>query len=148
MVGGGFRRPREYRDPNGSAFGTGVSADPMTKPTLVCVVDDDQSIRRSLDNLLASVGIEVQTFASAEDYLRSEALDTTACLILDFVLAGMNGLELMQHLKTLEKPVPVVMLTAHDDADVRRQAMSLGARAFLTKPLDANQLMCIVHKLV
>src|SRR5262245_31696298 len=120
----------------------------MTKPQLVCVVDDDESIRRSLDNLLASVGIEVRTFGSAEDYLRSDVLGTTACLILDFVLAGMNGLELMQHLKTLEKPVPVVMLTAHDDADLRRQALSLGARAFLTKPLDASQLLCLVHRLV
>ena len=120
----------------------------MTKPRLVCVVDDDESIRRSLENLFASVGIEVRTFASAEDYLRSDALDTTHCLILDFVLVRMNGLELMQRLKTMQRPVVVVMLTAHDDADVRRQALSSGALAFLTKPLDACELMSIMQKMV
>jgi len=112
------------------------------------VVDDDESIRRSLENLLASVGIEVRTFASAEDYLESGALDTTACLILDFVLAGMNGLELMQRLRARQSPIVVVMLTAHDDADVRRQALSSGARAFLTKPLDACELMSIMRTTV
>ena len=120
----------------------------MTKPRLVCVVDDDESIRRSLENLLASVGIEVRTFASAEDYLRSDALDTTDCLILDFVLAGMNGLELLQRLKTMQRPIVVVMLTAHDDGDVQRQALSSGARAFLTKPLDACELMSIMRTMV
>ena len=120
----------------------------MTKPRLVCVVDDDESIRRSLENLLASVGIEVRTFASAEDYLRSDALDTTDCLILDFVLVGMNGLELMQRLKAMQRLIVVVMLTAHDDGDVQRQALSSGARAFLTKPLDACKLISIIQTMV
>lgn len=113
----------------------------MNVRQLVTVVDDDESLRRSLGNLLSSLGIEVETFASGESFLASPALDETRCLVLDLRLEGMSGLELMAELAARGRNLPVVMLTAHGDEGIRAQAMKAGAIGFLTKPFRADTLL-------
>ncbi|HSY21807.1 MAG TPA: response regulator [Polyangiaceae bacterium] len=108
---------------------------------LVTVVDDDESLRRSVENLLSSVGMEVATLASAEAFLTSSSLDETRCLVLDLRMEGMSGLELVARLAALGKPIPFILLTAHGDQDVRQQALKAGAIAFLTKPFRADDLV-------
>jgi len=105
---------------------------------VVCVVDDDESLRRSVRNLLSSVGFRVETFASAEEFLESTHRANTGCLVLDLRMAGMNGLDLLRHLAAAGSRVPVIILTAHGDEEARRQAFEAGAVVFLGKPFRSD----------
>src|SRR5256886_16845836 len=96
---------------------------------VVSVVDDDESLRRSLRNLLRSVGFGVETFASAEEFLRSAQRGSTSCLVLDLRLSGMSGLDLLQQLAVEVSHIPVVILTAHGDVDRRRRCVHAAALA-------------------
>ena len=111
----------------------------------ICLVDDDASLRDSVSNLLNSVGFEVVVFESAETFLASDVLARTGCLVLDLRLQGMNGLDLMSHLISVAQAVPTIVLTGHGDEVVRRQALALGASAFLTKPFRARELIAAVR---
>jgi FixJ family two-component response regulator len=111
----------------------------------ICLVDDDASLRDSVSNLLNSVGFQVVVFESAETFLASGVLGRTGCLVLDLRLQGMNGLDLMSHLISVAQAVPTIVLTGHGDEVVRRQALSLGATAFLTKPFGARELIAAVR---
>jgi FixJ family two-component response regulator len=108
---------------------------------IVAVVDDDASLRRSVRNLLTSVGFRVQAFASAEEFLESPHRANTGCLVLDVRMAGMNGLDLLKHLGAIGSRIPVVMLTAHGDDEARRRALQAGAVAFLGKPFRGDALL-------
>jgi FixJ family two-component response regulator len=112
---------------------------------IVSVVDDDASLRRSVRNLLTSVGFRVQAFASAEEFLASPQRTHTACLVLDLRMAGMNGLELLKHLGTTGSRIPVVILTAHGDDEARQRALQAGAVAFLSKPFRGDALLDAVR---
>ncbi len=112
---------------------------------VVSIVDDDASLRRSLRNLLTSVGFKVETFASAEDFLSSGDRGSTACLVLDLRMAGMNGLDLLRHLVVTGSRIPVVILTAHGDDEARQRAREAGAVAFLGKPFRADDLLGAVR---
>src|SRR5207249_2993835 len=101
---------------------------------VVCVVDDDASLRRSLRNLLMSVGFRVETFQSAEAFLDSVHRENTGCLVLDLRMTGMNGLDLLRHLAARGSRIPVIILTAHGDDETRQRSLQAGAVAFLTKP--------------
>ena len=109
---------------------------------LVAVVDDDVSVRKSLDRLIRSVRLEVETFASAEEFLKSAPPLKPDCLVLDVSLPGMSGLELLKHIKQKhrEPPPVVMMITAYGDSDNYNSAMQLGADDFLTKPLEFSLL--------
>jgi len=111
------------------------------KAAVVSVVDDDESLRRSLGNLFRSVGFSVETFASADEFLRSAQRDHTSCLVLDLRMNGMSGLDLLRHLAAREPRIPVVILTAHGDAETRRRSLEAGAIAFLDKPFHAHALL-------
>jgi len=113
---------------------------------LVSVVDDDESLRRSVGNLLTSVGFRVETFASAEDFLQSSHRVNTGCLVLDLRLSGMSGLDLLNHLNAIGAPIPTVILTAHDDAEARRQTSRAGVGAFFGKPFHAETLIAAVRQ--
>jgi len=115
---------------------------------LISIVDDDESLRRSVRNLLGSVGIDVETFASAESFLESEALDRTGCLILDLRLEGMSGLDLLAQLSARGKPIPTILVTAHGDDEVRQQSMKAGARTYLTKPFRPDDLLRAVREIM
>ena len=112
---------------------------------VVCVVDDDESLRRSVRNLLSSVGFRVETFASAEEFLESTHRANTGCLVLDLRMAGMNGLDLLRHLAAAGSRVPVIILTAHGDEEARRQAFEAGAVVFLGKPFRSEALLGAVR---
>ena len=117
----------------------------MTSRQLVSVVDDDESLRSSVRNLLRSIGLEVHTFTSAESFLRFNDLAETSCLVLDLRLDGMNGLELMSTLTSIGQQIPIVMVTADGDDESRRRAFQLGAVAYLTKPFPADDLINAVN---
>ena len=112
---------------------------------VVSVVDDDESLRRSLRNLLRSVGFGVETFASAEEFLRSAQRENTGCLVLDLRMTGMSGLDLLRHLAVRDSPIRVVILTAHGDEETRRRSLQAGAVAFLDKPFRSDALLDVVR---
>jgi FixJ family two-component response regulator len=108
---------------------------------LICVVDDDASLRRSLRNLLLSMGFRVETFESGEAFLASAEPGRIGCLLLDVRMAGMSGIELLRHLAATGARVPVVMLTAHGDGATCRRSFEAGAMAFLEKPVRTEALL-------
>jgi FixJ family two-component response regulator len=112
---------------------------------IISVVDDDESLRRSLGNLLGSLGLQVETFASAEEFLRSGARENVSCLVLDLRMTGMSGLDLLRHLMAANVRVPAVVLTAHGDEEMRRRCFEAGAVAFLDKPFHVDALLGAVQ---
>lgn len=119
----------------------------MANPPLISVVDDDDSVRESLDGLLRSVGFIAKVFASAEEFLNSDHLRTTDCLILDVRMPGMNGIELHRHLIANHYEMPVIFITAHgSDGEVRQRALKNGALAYLDKPLSEDALLKAVDE--
>lgn len=112
--------------------------------TVISIVDDDESIRESTKSLLRSAGYQVATFASAERFLGSGNLAETECLILDVRMPGMDGLELQRRLNAGKARIPIIFISAHDDATRRRQATAAGAVFFLCKPFDASALIAAV----
>jgi len=112
---------------------------------MISVVDDDESLRRSLSNLLRSVGFGVETFASADEFLRSAQRENTGCLVLDLQMPGMSGLDLLRHLAVRDSPIRVVILTAHGDEETRRRSLQAGAVAFLDKPFHSDALLDAVR---
>jgi FixJ family two-component response regulator len=112
---------------------------------VVCVVDDDASLRRSLRNLLMSVGVPVETFESAEAFIEALDRDSIGCVVLDVRMAGMSGVDLLRHLVARGSRIPVIMLTAHADDETRRQSLEAGAVAFLEKPVRSAALLDAVR---
>ena len=112
---------------------------------VVSIVDDDESLRRSVKNFLTSVGFRVETFDSAEAYLRSPNREESGCLVLDLRMPGMSGLDLLEHLGAAGSRVPVVVLTAHSDTEARRKTLQAGAVAFLGKPFHGDALLDAVR---
>lgn len=108
---------------------------------LIAIVDDDDSLRKSLDNLLRSVGFRTQGFASAEAFLSSTHIHDTTCLILDVRMPGMSGLELQHQLVATNWRIPIIFVTAHVDDDARAQALAAGAVDFLYKPFREEALL-------
>ena len=113
---------------------------------VVCIIDDDASLRRSLRNLLSAEGFRVEMFDSAETFLASAAIEYAACLLVDLRMPGMSGLDLLQHLASSGPHAPVIIMTAHGEALERRRALSAGAVAFLEKPFDSGVLFDAIGK--
>jgi FixJ family two-component response regulator len=114
----------------------------MIKETtgLLAVVDDDESVRESLPELLRELGFTTQAFASAEEFLRSPDADATRCLILDIAMPGMTGPELQQELLRRGSDVAIVFITARVDEGMRQQLLAQGAVACLFKPFSEHEL--------
>ena len=118
----------------------------MTSLPLVSIVDDDESVRESLRGLIRSIGLGVETFASAEDFARSAQLENTDCLILDVRMPGMSGLDLQRELVASERHIPIIFITAHgSDEGVRTRALRDGAVAYLSKPFSEDALLEAVN---
>lgn len=113
----------------------------MVKRRLVSVVDDDQSVRESLPDLLRSFGLDVQPFASAEEFLASDSLGRTGCLVLDVAMPGMSGLELQLELGRRRHDIPIVFITAHSIERVRPRVLERGAVACLFKPFSEKGIL-------
>lgn len=107
----------------------------------VFVVDDDQAVRNSLDMLIRSVGMPVELFASAQEFLQRYSDDRPGCLVLDIRMPGMSGLELQRHLKEHGVDIPVLIVTGHGDVPIAVRAMKDGAVEFLEKPFSKQLLL-------
>jgi FixJ family two-component response regulator len=108
---------------------------------VVFVVDDDKAIREATRSLLASVGLRVETFGTAEEFLRARRPNAPACLVLDVRLPGLSGLDLQRELVSAGRPIPIVFVTGHGDIPTSVQAMKAGAMEFLVKPFRDQQLL-------
>lgn len=117
----------------------------MKYKPLIAVVDDDQSVREALDNLISSVGFEVKLFASAEDFLDSDTPSQTDCAILDVRLPGISGPELQQRLAAGGQSIPIIIITAQGDEKTQDEAVAAGAIAFLKKPVREEVLLAALE---
>jgi len=115
--------------------------DVTAETPVVFVVDDNEEIREATRSLFASVGLQVQTFASAQEFLRSKRADGPACLVLDVRLPGVSGLDLQRELAAAGTPIPIVFITGHGDIPMSVHAMKAGAVEFLTKPFRDQELL-------
>jgi len=117
----------------------------MTRASVVFVVDDDPSVRSSLKFLLSSVGLEVESFESAETFLQRKPPDAPSCLVLDVRLRGLSGLDFQHELAARNIRIPIVFVTGHGDIPMSVRAMKAGAIEFLTKPYRDQDLLDAVR---
>ena len=121
---------------------------PNEKGPLVCVIDDELSIRESLSSLLRSAGLNVLTFSSAQNFLTSAPLEALSCLVLDIRLPEISGLDLQHELASKDVQIPIIFLTGHGDIPTSVQAIKAGALEFLTKPFDHEYLLEAVRRAI
>ena len=112
---------------------------------LVSIVDDDESVRESLPDLLRELGFAVQAFSSAEEFLASDCVSQTRCLILDIAMPGMTGLDLQRELTRRREDIPIVFITAHKDETIRPRVLGAGAVECLFKPFSDTALLEAVN---
>ena len=117
----------------------------IDKRSLVSVVDDDESVRDSLPDLLRAVGFAAEAFSSAEAFLESDAVSETGCLLLDITMPGMSGPELQQELTRRQERIPIVFITGHGDSTVRPRLLARGAVECLLKPFSEAALLDAVR---
>jgi FixJ family two-component response regulator len=132
--------------PYSRGVGEATTLEPVIDPTtnkraLVCIVDDNQSVRESLPDLLEHAGYDVETFASAEAFLDSPTLDTATCLILDVGLPGMSGPDMHKELRRRGRQIAVVFITAQGDRSLPARLIAAGAVACLLKPFSDTALL-------
>ncbi len=117
----------------------------MSERAVVFVVDDDPSMRRSLESLLRSVGLDARLFSSAQEFMQAERPDAPGCLILDVRLPGMSGLTFQQELAKAGIALPIIFITGHGDVPMSVRAIKAGAAEFLTKPFDDQVLLDAIN---
>jgi len=113
---------------------------------VVFIVEDDPSVRTAIGRLIRSVGLQVQLFSSAQEFLRTERADVPACLVLDARLPGLSGLDLQQILVEQRSTVPIIFITGHGDIPMSVMAMKAGAVEFLTKPFQDGDLLNAIQQ--
>jgi FixJ family two-component response regulator len=112
---------------------------------LSVVVDDDESVRESLPDLLREFGFAARAFSSAQEFLSSDCVDETGCLILDVAMPGMSGPELQLELKRRGKQIPIIFITARRDETIRAHVLKQGAAGFLLKPFSDAALLAAIQ---
>jgi FixJ family two-component response regulator len=112
---------------------------------VVFVVDDDPSVRRAIQRLVTSVGLQVELFGSAQEFLRTERRNAPSCLVLDIRLPGISGLDFQRELADAHVHIPIIFITAHADIPMTVRAMKAGAVEFLTKPFRDQDLLDAIH---
>ena len=120
-------------------------ASPSEEQGIVFIVDDDASVRAALEDLLQSIGLNVQSFGTVQEFLDSKRPDAAGCLVLDVRLPGTSGLEFQRLLAKSEINLPIIFISGHSDIAISVQAMKLGAIEFLTKPLREQELVDAVQ---
>jgi FixJ family two-component response regulator len=119
----------------------------MTEPdSVVFIVDDDAVLRESLKDLICSVGLRVEAFASAHEFLRSKRPEVPGCLVLDVRLKGLSGLDLQKRMAEADMDIPIIFMTGHGDIPMTVQAMKAGAVEFLTKPFRDQDLLDVIQQ--
>jgi FixJ family two-component response regulator len=112
---------------------------------VVAIVDDDESVRDAIKRLMRSIGLAAEVFASAEEFLRSPDLYRTGCLVADFSMPNMNGLDLHRSLLLQRQEIPTILITAYPSDDVRARALQAGVIGYLTKPFSDHELLSYVR---
>jgi FixJ family two-component response regulator len=112
---------------------------------LLSVVDDDESIRESLPDLVKEFGFAARAFSSAEQFLSSDSVDETCCLILDVAMPGMSGPELHRELKRRGEEIPIIFITGQKDETIRARVLEQGATGFLLKPFSDAALLAAIN---
>lgn len=131
------------------AHGFEVRSLPVSQtPPIVFVVDDDVSVRESLELLLRHEGLNIETFISAQEFLNRPRVSVPSCLILDFSLPGLNGLELQKRVAQDRHDMPIIFITGHGDVPITVQAMKAGAVEFLTKPFSDDVLLNAIRNAI
>ncbi|MBI2529178.1 MAG: response regulator [Candidatus Rokubacteria bacterium] len=115
---------------------------------VISIVDDDPSVRRALRRLLRSAGYTVEVFESALEFLDTRPVGRIACLVLDIRMDGMNGFELQERLAAEQAAIPIIFMTAHDDARTRERAERAAPVAYLPKPFDGTVLLEAIQRAV
>ena len=130
---------RRYRAPERQARST-LCLTYLIRAKAISIVDDDKGVRVALETLMRSLGHNVSTFGSAEEFLKSEKLHDTSCLITDLQMPGLNGIDLQSRLIAQGHRIPVIFITGHPDDNVRARAMNAGAVGFLSQasPMPAT----------
>jgi len=119
---------------------------PVNTDAVVFVVDDDQSVRDALSNLIRSVGLQAHTFDSGRDFLSYQRPDAAACLVLDVRLPGLSGLDLQRELAAAGEQIPIIFITGHGDIPMTVRAMKAGAAEFLPKPFREQDLLDAIQQ--
>jgi FixJ family two-component response regulator len=119
--------------------------DMATETGMISIVDDDESMRTAIKTLIESIGLSVEDFPSAEDFLNSGQAQVSACLILDLRMPGMGGLELQRRLAARGSTLPIIFITAHYIEAERARAMEGGAVGFLSKPFNEDALFSAIN---
>ena len=117
----------------------------MSTRPLISVVDDDESVRESLPDLLKEFGFDAQAFSSAEEFLASDSVSQTSCLVLDVAMPGMTGPDLQRELMMQRREIPIVFITAHRDDTVRPRLLAQGAVECLFKPFTETDLLAALN---
>ena len=117
----------------------------MSTRPLISVVDDDESVRESLPDLLKEFGFDAQAFSSAEEFLASDSVSQTSCLLLDVAMPGMTGPDLQRELTSRRREIPIVFITAHRDESVRPRLLAQGAVECLFKPFTETDLLAALN---
>ncbi|SDR14598.1 Response regulator receiver domain-containing protein [Rhizobiales bacterium GAS113] len=118
----------------------------MTNLALISIVDDDASFRRATASFVQSLGYDVAVFETAEEFLRSEQLDVTICLICDLHMPGMSGIELQNELRSQRYTLPIIFITAYGESKMRGQALAAGALGFFDKPFHEQELISCLER--
>ena len=113
----------------------------MSQESMIAIVDDDEAVRDATKTLMRSLGYNVYTFGSADEFLKSEQVHDTSCLITDLHMPGLSGIDLQERLIARGHRIPIIFITGYSDENVRIRAMKAGAVAFLTKPVNHNHLL-------
>lgn len=144
MISGEKEYQRTTDDPHGIAQCFAIESHrerSASERPLLSVVDDHESVRESLPDLLREFGFAARAFSSAEEFLLSDCVGETKCLILDIAMPGMTGLDLQGELSRRGHEIPIIFVTAHNDEGIREQAFKHGAVSFLYKPFDDTALV-------
>jgi FixJ family two-component response regulator len=113
---------------------------------LIAIVDDDESVREATKTFVRSLGHQASTFASAEEFLKSEQVHDTSCLITDVQMPGLSGIDLQDHLVARGHSIPTIFMTGYPDVSVQARAMKAGAVGFLKKPLNPDHFIGCIEK--
>ena len=119
---------------------------PQMRAAKIAIVDDDDAVREAMKLLVRSLGYHASTFASADEFLNSEQVDDTSCLITDVQMPGLSGIDLQDLLIAGGHRIPIIFITGHPDENVRANAMKAGAVAFLSKPVNSRHLVDHLEK--
>jgi FixJ family two-component response regulator len=112
---------------------------------MVYLIEDDESVRKALQRLFRSAGLDVRVFAGAEEFMQSGDLSQGGCIVVDIQMPGLTGLDLQEGLLAKNIRVPTIIISARDDAETRERARKLGATAFFRKPVDGQALIDSIH---